>query len=95
MNFEATLEFAQLADQTDPLHAFRSRFAMPCDASGAELIYLGGHSLGPLPLAARTLINEELDDWGKYGVLGHEAARRPWIPYHEHLTSGLQHLMGA
>jgi kynureninase len=28
-------------------------------------------------------------------VRGHEEARRPWIPYHENLTAGLQYLTGA
>lgn len=95
MQFEATIEFARRADQADPLRAFRSQFAMPRDESGAELLYFGGHSLGLMPLAARTRVNEELDDWGKFGVLGHEGARRPWIPYHENLTAGLQYLTGA
>src|SRR5215212_7444569 len=92
---EATLDYARRADRADPLRMFRSRFALPRDANGAELIYLAGHSLGLLPLAARTAINDELDDWAKLGVLGHESARRPWIPYHENLTAGLQHLTGA
>ncbi len=93
--FETTLDFARHADQADSLRAFRSRFAMPKDASGAELIYLAGHSLGLQPMAARTLVNEEFDDWARLGVRGHEEARRPWIPYHENLTAGLQHLTGA
>jgi hypothetical protein len=38
---------------------------------------------------------KELDDWGALGVLGHESARRPWIPYHENLTAGLAQLTGA
>jgi kynureninase len=95
VNFAATLEFARRADLDDPLRTYRSRFAMPRGSGGAELIYLAGHSLGLLPLAARTLVNEELEDWGKLGVLGHETARRPWIPYHENLTAGLQALAGA
>ncbi|MEP7246133.1 MAG: kynureninase [Gammaproteobacteria bacterium] len=95
MNFEATLDYAHHADQTDPLRSFRSRFAMPRAGHGAELLYFGGHSLGLPPLAARTRVNEELDDWAMHGVLGHEAARRPWIPYHENLTAGLQHLTGG
>ena len=95
MSFEASLDFARSADETDPLRSFRSRFGHPCDASGAEIVYLGGHSLGLPPLEARTRINEDLDDWAHYGVFGHEAARRPWIPYHENLTAGLRHLTGA
>jgi kynureninase len=48
-----------------------------------------------MPLAVRELIAEELDDWSRLAVLGHEHARRPWIPYHENLTAGLVHLTGA
>jgi kynureninase len=92
---EATLEYARRIDQADPLRTFRARFALPRDANGAELIYLAGHSLGLLPLAARAAVNDELDDWAKHGVLGHESARRPWIPYHENLTAGLQQLTGS
>ncbi len=95
MTLEATLAYARRRDEADPLRAYRTRFALPRDASGAELVYLAGHSLGLLPLAARALISEELDDWGRLGVLGHESARRPWIPYHENLTAGLRHLTGG
>jgi kynureninase len=38
---------------------------------------------------------EELDDWAQLGVLGHEHAHRPWIPYHENLSDGLAALTGA
>ena len=40
-------------------------------------------------------VSEELDDWARLGVEGHEHARRPWIPYHENLTAGLAALTGA
>ena len=95
MNFEPTLDFARSADETDPLLGFRSRFALPHDAAGNAILYFAGHSLGPLPLAARAIVNEELDDWARFGVFGHEEARRAWIPYHENLTAGLCHLTGA
>lgn len=95
MMFEATLEFARQRDRADALREFRQRFALPCAKDGTELIYLAGHSLGALPLAARTVVNEELDDWARLAVLGHEGARRPWIPYHENVAAGLQYLTGA
>jgi len=95
MSFEATLDFARRADAADPLRDFRQRFEMPCAPDGTELLYFGGHSLGPLPRAARAVVNGELDDWARLAVLGHEGARRPWIPYHENVTAGLQHLTGA
>lgn len=95
MKYEASLDFAQVCDDTDPLRAFRGRFAIPRDSKGDELVYLAGHSLGAMPLAARDVLNEELDDWARFGVFGHEEARRPWIPYHENLTAGLAALTGA
>jgi kynureninase len=95
MSYEASLAFAQSLDATDPLRVFRSRFALPRDAQGREMLYLAGHSLGAMPLAVRDRLNEELDDWARLGVFGHEEARRPWIPYHENLTAGLAELTGA
>jgi kynureninase len=95
MPFEATLECARHLDTADVLAEFRERFELPRDAHGRPLIYLCGHSLGLMPRAARTLVAQELDDWGALGVLGHESARRPWIPYHENLTAGLAQLTGA
>jgi kynureninase len=91
----AGLAAAQARDAEDPLRAFRARFALPRDVRGEPLLYLCGHSLGLLPLAARAVVNEELDEWSRLAVLGHERARRPWIPYHENLTAGLTVLTGA
>jgi len=90
-----TLEYARACDEGDVLRTFRDRFAIPTDSRGAQLLYLCGHSLGLMPLAARRLVDQELDDWAKLGVLGHEQATRPWIPYHQNLTSGLAYLSGA
>jgi len=90
-----TQEAARARDAVDPLCGFRGRFALPRDAHGEPLVYLCGHSLGLLPLAARELVIEELDEWSRLGVQGHEHARRPWVPYHENLTAGLAALSGA
>jgi len=95
MSEESTLEAARARDAVDPLRGFRERFALPRSARGEPLVYLCGHSLGLLPLAARELVTEELDDWARLGVQGHEHARRPWVPYHENLTAGLTALTGA
>lgn len=94
MTHEPTLEYARHCDETDPLRAFRDRFALPRGDRG-PLVYLCGHSLGLQPLAARTAVLEELDDWANLGVLGHERGRRPWIHYHEQLAPGLERLTGA
>ena len=95
MTYEPTLEFARRLDHADPLHAFRGRFALPHGGRGEPLIYLCGHSLGLMPLDARGLVLEELDDWAQLAVLGHEHGHRPWIPYHENLRDGLASLTGA
>jgi kynureninase len=95
MTYTPTLEHARSRDEADPLRGFRQRFALPYDERGTPTLFLCGHSLGLMPLAARRLVTEELDDWARLAVLGHEHARRPWIPYHENLTAGLTHLTGA
>jgi len=94
MRFEATLACARHLDAADVLGGFRERFELP-QVEGKPAVYLCGHSLGLMPRAARTLVMQELDDWGALGVRGHEVARRPWIPYHENLTTGLAALAGA
>ena len=94
-SYEPTLEFARRRDEADPLREFRERFALPRGPQGGPLVYLCGHSLGLMPIAARGMVMEELDDWARLAVLGHEQARRPWIPYHENLRDGLAALTGA
>jgi kynureninase len=91
----AILNDARERDAADPLRAFRSRFALPRDEHGAQVVYLSGHSLGLAPLAARELLSQELDEWSRLAVQGHEHGRRPWVPYHENLTAGLAALTGA
>jgi kynureninase len=95
MSFERTLAYARARDATDALARFRQQFAHPVGADAEPLVYLCGHSLGLQPLSVRQRVNEELDDWAALGVLGHESARRAWIPYHEQLTAGLASLAGA
>ncbi len=86
---------ARLLDANDPLAQFRHRFAIPPHIDGSAAVYLCGHSLGLAPLAARTLVNEELDDWNQLAVLGHHVSRRPWIDYAQQLRPALAQLMGA
>ena len=95
MSAAATLRDARALDAADPLRPFRARFAHPAAAEGAPKVYLCGHSLGLMPLEARAAVTQELDDWARLGVEGHEQALRPWIPYHENLTAGLAALTGA
>lgn len=90
-----SLDTARGLDARDPLRGLRSKFGMPRDRRGEPLVYLGGHSLGLMPLAARAEMNQELEDWERLGLLAHEGARRPWIPYHELLRPELARLLGC
>lgn len=90
-----SLDAARGLDARDPMRGFRSRFGMPRDRHGEPLIYLGGHSLGLMPLAARAEMSQELDDWERLGLLAHEGARRPWIPYHELLRPEAARFFGC
>jgi kynureninase len=90
-----SLDYARSLDASDPLRGFRSKFGIPRDRTGVPLVYFAGHSLGLMPLAAREEMNLELDDWEHLGVLAHESARRPWIPYHEALRPELAQFLGC
>ena len=82
-------------DARDELSAFRSRFHVPRTESGAETVYLVGHSLGLQPKSARDYVDRELDDWRRLGVEGHFEGENPWMPYHEALAGPLARLAGA
>lgn len=86
-------DFARALDAHDDLAQLRGRFALPLKRP--DDIYFVGNSLGPMPHAARTLVQEELDDWSRLGVAGHMSARRPWFSYHEQLRAPLARLVGA
>jgi kynureninase len=95
MSASPAAETAEALDSADTLAPVRAQFALPRAADGTPLIYLCGHSLGLAPLTARTRVMEELADWERLGVLGHEHARRPWVSYAEQLQAGLARLTGA
>lgn len=93
--FDLRREGAAALDAADPLAGFRREFALPADADRGETVYLCGHSLGLAPVAATALVEQELQDWRRLAVLGHEAAERPWIGYAEQLAPALAELCGA
>ena len=94
MTFESSLKFAKKMDANDPLNSFREKFLFP-DFHKKEIIYFTGNSLGLQPRSTRKMIEEELDDWAKYGVEGHFMSRRPWYSYHEQLTELSAYVVGA
>lgn len=77
------------------MSAFASEFHHPYDDAGRRSIYLCGHSLGLQAKSAAQYVEQELADWRRLGVLGHHAAARPWIGYHEALAAPLAELLGA
>ena len=89
-----TVEFAQDSDQQDELSAYRQRFYLP-KINGKDVLYFTGNSLGLQPKSTREYIQQELDDWAKYGVEGHFEAKNPWVSYHKILSEPFAQLVGA
>ncbi|MGY6561562.1 MAG: kynureninase [Luteibaculaceae bacterium] len=94
MTFSASAQFAQNLDESDSLKKFRERFFIP-QHNGKDCIYLTGNSLGLQPKSATQFINQELEDWAKFGVEGHFMAKRPWVKYHEFFAEPLAKIVGA
>jgi kynureninase len=82
---ENTLSYAQQQDANDSLRAYRERFFVPTFHQN-PVRYFTGNSLGLQPKTVGSYIQQELDDWAKWGVEGHFHGKRPWFSYHENLT---------
>src|SRR5438034_1482808 len=95
MQFSADQDFAREMDAQDPLRDFREHFYLPLGKDGKPLIYFAGNSLGPMPKAARQIVEEELDNWARLGVDAHHATGTPWYSYHEALREPAARLVGA
>lgn len=92
--FQNTLAFAQEKDSQDPLRKYRDEFFFP-NFAGEGMVYFTGNSLGLQPKRTKEYIQQELDDWAKWGVEGHFHAKNPWFSYHELLTSKAAKIVGA
>ena len=92
--YEATLDYAKEQDQVDILYSFRERFLFP-QHNGKDVHYFCGNSLGLQPKSVSYLMQQELDDWGKFGVEGHFRARNPWFSYHHLFSERLAKIVGA
>ncbi len=88
-------EHAHTLDGQDELAPFRERFCIPKHKDGSDIVYFTGNSLGLMPKAARTLLNEELDVWAELAVDGHFEGPRPWYSYHENFTELAAEVVGA
>lgn len=93
--YKNNLAFAVKKDQEDPLKNYRKEFLIPTNNEGDELIYLCGNSLGLQPKKTSNYLQQELNDWAKFGVEGHTDAKHPWLPYHEFLTNSMAKIVGA
>jgi len=93
--FSVDEKFVCDIDAQDPLRDFRDCFHLPLGKDGKPLIYFAGNSLGLMPKSARQILDEELDNWAKFGVDAHHAAGTPWYSYHEALRNSTARLAGA
>lgn len=89
-----TLEFAKKSDNNDELSSYRNRFFIP-KLNGKEVLYFTGNSLGLQPKKTASFLQQELDDWAKYGVEAHFNAKNPWVSYHRILSQPFANLVGA
>ena len=94
MHFENSLSFASSMDSKDSLKDYRSRFFIP-QYNGQDSIYLTGNSLGLQPKSAIDKIQQELKDWGTYGVEGHFDGKNPWFHYHKFFSESSAKIVGA
>ncbi|MFI5218220.1 MAG: kynureninase [Bacteroidia bacterium] len=94
MKYENSLAFAKKLDRDDPLRKFRSRFYFP-KHKRKDVLYFCGNSLGLQPKTTHAAIEQELNDWKKFGVEGHFRAKNPWFPYHEFLRKPMAKIIGA
>ena len=95
MPYHKSLNYAKELDIKDSLSYLRNEFHIPKDHQGNEWIYFTGNSLGLQPKITQQYIQQELDDWARFGVEGHFEARNPWLSYHEFLTDSMAKIVGA
>jgi kynureninase len=92
--FVNSLAAAQAMDAADPLKSYRERFHIPTFHEH-PVRYFTGNSLGLQPKSVQTFVQQELDDWAKWGVEGHFHGKNPWYAYHEFLTEKAARVVGA
>ena len=91
----SNIENFRSLDANDPLREYSKRFYFPKNKSKKSFTYFSGNSLGLQPDTAEKYVKEELDSWRYLAVDGHLDSKRPWLPYHEFLTSYSADIVGA
>lgn len=94
MQHQNTLAYAKSLDEKDELLGLRKEFHFP-QHEGRDVLYFTGNSLGLEPKITQSYIEQELNDWKKFGVEGHFLAKNPWFSYHEILTEQAAAIVGA
>jgi len=94
MQYKFERDFALELDASDALNSYRAEFVFP-EHLGKPVLYFTGNSLGLMPKKVKQYMNEELEDWGKFGVEGHFDSRRPWYSYHENFNERMAKIVGA
>lgn len=89
-----SLAFAKQLDANDSLKSYRNKFHIP-QHNDADMVYFTGNSLGLQPKTTKDYLQQELNDWAKFGVEGHFLAKNPWLSYHEILTDKTAKIVGA
>ena len=84
---EFSLAYAQEQDQKDTLKSFRERFHFP-QHNGRDTVYFTGNSLGLAPKTAMAALEQEVNDWAKYGVEGHFEANQSVVLIEDLISSG-------
>jgi kynureninase len=97
MSLNDTRAAAEQLDLQDPAPA-RHRFEFPpspAESGFEQAAYFAGNSLGLLPDAARTAIDEVMTSWSTRAVTGHFAGPHPWSQQAERLAPAMAELVGA
>ncbi|MEN0003441.1 MAG: kynureninase [Bacteroidota bacterium] len=94
MHYEASLSFARLLDEQDPLKHLREHYYFPKHQEH-DCLYFCGNSLGLQPKGVDIALQKELEHWQQYGVEGHFRGAQPWVYYHKFLMPQVAKLVGA
>lgn len=92
--YSITESFAAEQDRRDPLAHFRQQFHFP-QHEGRNALYFCGNSLGLQPKSVEAALQQELEQWRRYGVEGHFRGALPWMHYHKFLQSQTARIVGA
>ncbi len=91
---KTTAAYAAEQDRVDPLAHFREQFFFP-EHEGRPVLYFCGNSLGLQPKSVEAALQQELEQWRRYGVEGHFRGEMPWMHYHKFLSAQTAHVVGA